>query len=230
MLTHSLGTGLEELTGTSDLGFIFAQALIPADAETALRIAHRSLDFDIRPDDPPVLSSKSHRREPIGTVSVLICIGVMPMLRLSKLTDYGTVAMVYIARDADRTHAAAELAATIGLAVPTVSKILKMLAGAKLLRSVRGAKGGYMLSRPAGEISIAELIDALEGPIGLTECSVVTGLCALEGSCSVRGNWQRINGVIRDALGQMTLADLAQPTFRPVRLGARQLPRPRALA
>jgi FeS assembly SUF system regulator len=156
------------------------------------------------------------------------------MLRLSKLTDYGTVAMAHIARESDRIHAAAELAAAIGVSVPTASKVLKMLAGANLLRSVRGAKGGYMLSRPAGEISIAELIDAMEGPIGLTECSAIAGLCALEGSCSIRTNWQRINQVIRDALGQMTLADLAQPTFKPaispVHLDARRAPRPRALA
>ena len=155
------------------------------------------------------------------------------MLRLSKLTDYGTVAMAYMAREADRPHAAAEMAAAIGVAAPTASKIMKMLARGNLLRSVRGAKGGYMLSRPAGEISIAELIEAMEGPIGLTECSAIAGLCALEGSCSIRTNWQRINRVIRDALGQMTLADLAQPTFKPavspVRLDARA-PRPRALA
>ena len=156
------------------------------------------------------------------------------MLRLSKLTDYGTVAMAHIAREADRTHPAAELAAAIGVAVPTASKILKMLAQGNLLRSVRGAKGGYMLSRPVGEISIADVIDAMEGPIGLTECSAIAGLCALEGSCSIRTNWQRINRVIRDALGQMTLADLAQPTFKPaisrVRLDARRAPRSRAAA
>jgi FeS assembly SUF system regulator len=137
------------------------------------------------------------------------------MLRLSKLTDYGTVAMAHFARHPDRIHAAAELAAAIGVAVPTASKILKILARADLLRSVRGAKGGYMLSRPAGEISVAEIIDAMEGPIGVTECSAVPGLCAQEGSCSIRGNWQRINRVIRDALDQMALAELAQPGFKP---------------
>lgn len=153
----------------------------------------------------------------------------MTMLRLSKLTDYGTVAMAHIAREPERLHAAAELAAAMGVAVPTASKILKTLARAKLLGSVRGAKGGYMLSRPAGEISIAELVDALEGPIALTECSVIAGLCALEGSCAVRANWQRINRVIREALGQMTLADLAQPTFKIDRPEPRRAPRPRAL-
>ena len=156
------------------------------------------------------------------------------MLRLSKLTDYGTVAMAQISLEPDRVHTASELATTIGVAMPTASKVLKMLAGADLLRSVRGAKGGYLLSRPADEISIAELIDAMEGPLGLTECSAIAGLCALEGSCSIRANWQRIDRVIRDALDQMTLADLAQPTFKPaisrVRLDARRAPRSRAAA
>jgi FeS assembly SUF system regulator len=154
------------------------------------------------------------------------------MLRLSKLTDYGTVAMAHIAREPDRIHAAAELAAAIGVAVPTVSKILKMLTWGNLLQSVRGPKGGYMLSRPAGEISIAEVIDAMEGPIGVTECSAIVGLCSQEGSCSVRTSWQGINRVIRNALDGVTLADLAQPSFKPhikpVHLDARLARRQRA--
>jgi len=156
------------------------------------------------------------------------------MLRLSKLTDYGTVAMAHFARHPDRIHAAAELAVSIGVAMPTASKILKMLARADLLRSVRGARGGYMLARPAGEISVAEVIDAMEGPIGVTECSAIPGLCAQEGSCSIRGNWQRINRVIHDALDQMALTELAQPAFKPafkpVNLDARRARLKRVLA
>jgi FeS assembly SUF system regulator len=156
------------------------------------------------------------------------------MLRLSKLTDYGTVAMAHIASEPDRIHAAAELAAAIAMPVPTASKILKMLANGGLLHSVRGPKGGYMLARPAVKISIAEVIDAMEGPIALTECSATTGLCSQEGSCSIEANWQRINRVIRDALVRMTLADLAQPSFRPVlhpiHLDARPARRQRASA
>lgn len=148
------------------------------------------------------------------------------MLRLSKLTDYGTVAIAHIAREPDRIHAAAELAAAIGVAVPTASKILKMLASGNLLQSVRGPKGGYMLSRPASQISVAEVIDAMEGPIGVTECSAIAGLCAQEGSCSIRTSWQTINRVIRNALDGVTLADLARPTsklpFKPVHLDARR--------
>jgi FeS assembly SUF system regulator len=151
------------------------------------------------------------------------------MLRLSKLTDYATVVMAQIAREPERIHAAAELAAAIGVAAPTVSKVLKMLTGGHLLQSVRGPKGGYMLSRPAAQISVAEVIDAMEGPIGVTECSAIAGLCAQEGSCSVRGNWQGINRVIHNALDAVTLADLAhpgfKPTIRPVHLD-RRLARP----
>lgn len=142
------------------------------------------------------------------------------MLRLSKLTDYGTVIMTHMARDPVRTYNAAELAAAIGVALPTAAKILKTLVKGGLLVSVRGAKGGYLLSRSPGDISIARIIEAMEGPIGMTECGVTAGLCAQEGYCSIRANWQRINQVIRFALDHMTLAQMAQPPYEPVNLGA----------
>ena len=138
------------------------------------------------------------------------------MLRLSKLTDYGTVIMTHMARAPERTYSAAELAAAIGVAAPTASKILKTLARGELLTSLRGARGGYMLSRPPGEISIARIIEAMEGPIGVTECSATAGLCLQEGCCSVRENWQRINQVIRHALDHMSLAEMTRPGFQPV--------------
>lgn len=142
------------------------------------------------------------------------------MLRLSKLTDYGTVIMTHMARKPERTYSAAELSAVIGVGLPTASKILKMLAREKLLVSARGAKGGYTLARPPGEISLAQVIDAMEGPVGMTECSVVVGLCLQERSCSIRANWRRINDVIKHALNDVTLADMTQPTFQPVDIGA----------
>ena len=104
-----------------------------------------------------------------------------------------------------------EVAAEAGLPLPVVSKILKALAREGLLVSHRGAKGGYSLARPASEISAAEMIAALEGPIGLTECSVHPGQCVQEASCHVREPWQRINAVVRGALGSVTLAELAAP-------------------
>ena len=142
------------------------------------------------------------------------------MLRLSKLTDYGTVVMTHMARQPARVYSAAEVATAIGVTAPTASKILKTLARENLLQSLRGAHGGYLLSRPPDEISIAEVIDAMEGPVGVTECSAAVGLCAQEGSCSLRANWQRVNQVIRRVLSDLTLADMAQPVFQPVDVGA----------
>lgn len=133
------------------------------------------------------------------------------MLRMSKLTDYGTVVMTYLARQDDKLHAASEIAADIRLAAPTVSKILKVLARAGLVISYRGAKGGYSLARRPVDISMVEIIDALEGPVALTECGSAPGLCIQEASCSIRANWQHINSAVRQALAGVTLAQMAQP-------------------
>ena len=94
------------------------------------------------------------------------------MLRLSKLTDYATVILSFMARDNTHVHAAMEIASVTGIALPTVSKILKLLVNAKVLVSTRGAKGGYALARAPEKITIAAVISALEGPIALTECSI----------------------------------------------------------
>lgn len=134
------------------------------------------------------------------------------MIRLSRISDYGIVLMAHLAGfDDGQPHAAREIAGAARLPLPVVSKILKGLARQGLLISHRGAKGGYGLARRPEEISAAEMIAALEGPIGLTECAVNPGECAQESSCGVREPWQRINSVVRDALTRVTLADLAQP-------------------
>jgi len=131
------------------------------------------------------------------------------MFRLGRLTDYGIVLMAHLAGLEGERHNAREVAADTGLPAPAVSKILKQLAREGLLVSHRGAKGGYSLARPAGAISAAEIITALEGPIGLTECTVHPGHCVQEPSCHVREPWQRINGVVREALERVTLEKLA---------------------
>ena len=142
------------------------------------------------------------------------------MLRLSKLGDYATVIMARMARDPGRHFSAAEMAGTVGIAAPTVSKLLKTLTRAGLLVSQQGSRGGYALARPPAEISLAQVIDAVEGPLGITECGVEAGLCAYEHGCQVRLNWQRVNRVIRDALEGISLGEFAQPAFRPVALRA----------
>lgn len=144
------------------------------------------------------------------------------MLRLSKLTDYGTVIMTFMARERDRVHSAQEVADQVGIALPTVSKVLKILARYELVVSTRGAKGGYLLARSANEITMAEIISAMEGgPLGLTECSSAPGACVQERHCSIRGNWQRINQVIVQALEQVSLAEMTRPVVHPIRIRER---------
>jgi FeS assembly SUF system regulator len=135
---------------------------------------------------------------------------------MSRLCDYGIVLMSHMAgfRDGE-PHNAREIAAEAGLPLPVASKLLKALARERLLESHRGAKGGFTLARPPEQISAAEMITALEGPIGLTECTVHPGECAQEASCHVREPWQRINDVVRGALADVSLADLAQPPRGP---------------
>ena len=145
------------------------------------------------------------------------------MLRLSKLTDYSTVIMAYMAREPGNVHSVAKMSAVLGVAAPTASKIMKTLARRDLVQSLRGANGGYMLSRPPEQISIADVIDAMEGPIGVTECSVVAGLCAQEAGCPIRDNWRHLNQVVRHTLGGVTLADMNQiPAASVVNGGAHQ--------
>jgi FeS assembly SUF system regulator len=133
------------------------------------------------------------------------------MLRLSKLTDYATVILSFMARDNTQVHAAMEIASATGIALPTVSKILKLLVNAKVLMSTRGAKGGYALARTPDKITIAAVISALEGPIALTECSISQQGCEQASGCEIRGNWNLINTTIHNALESVTLADMIRP-------------------
>jgi FeS assembly SUF system regulator len=131
------------------------------------------------------------------------------MLRLSKFADYGTQVMAYMARDG-AVHSASEVAAGMGMAASTISKILKMLARENLVASVLGAKGGYMLARHPKDISMVEIIHAMDGPISITECSGISA-CERESFCSTRVNWQGINYIIREALGKVSLAEMIAP-------------------
>lgn len=130
------------------------------------------------------------------------------MLRMSKLTDYGTVVLAHLASGGSRCVSAAEVAEASGIAPPTVSKLLKLLAKAELVQSTRGAHGGYRLARGPQQISAAEVIDALEGPVSITECSKSVSHCDFEPICNVGSAWQRINIAIRRALDDISLADL----------------------
>jgi FeS assembly SUF system regulator len=130
------------------------------------------------------------------------------MLRMSKLTDYGTLVLSQLAANGTDPSSAGTVAGKTHIARPTVSKLLKALTRSGLVVSTRGARGGYALARAPDEITAAEIIDALEGPVAITECSAHSGMCDLEAFCRVGSAWQRINLSIRAALQQVTLADL----------------------
>ena len=132
------------------------------------------------------------------------------MIRLSRVTDYGIVLMTELAR-LDRSAAAPELAERTRIAQPMAGKVLKTLAREGLLRSQRGAKGGYELARPASLVPVAEVIEALDGPIALTACvEVGHGECGIEASCPARSNWHRINAAMREALDGISIAEMAR--------------------
>jgi FeS assembly SUF system regulator len=131
------------------------------------------------------------------------------MLRISKLTDYGTVILAYMAAQHGRVLAAAELAERTGIALPTVSKLLKKLQRSGLVCSTRGSHGGYHLAHPAAQVTAAQILDALEGPVAITECSSQHSNCGIEASCRIGHAWQRLNGAIRQALNEVTLAQLS---------------------
>jgi len=137
------------------------------------------------------------------------------MLRISKLTDYAILLMVEMTRD-DEMLSAHALGDRIHVETPTASKVLKLLAGSGLLESYRGANGGYRVSREATDISVAEVIAAIEGPIAMTECSVEEGLCSQEESCDLRSNWQRISLAVAQALRDVSLAEMSAPLERKV--------------
>jgi FeS assembly SUF system regulator len=131
------------------------------------------------------------------------------MLRISKLTDYATVILAALAQDPERVQTATALAEHTRVAAPTVSKLLKQLQRAGLVTSTRGLHGGYQLSRPAAQISAATILDALEGPLALTDCAAGHGHCCIEETCRVGRAWQRLNSAIRRSLHEVTLAQLA---------------------
>jgi len=140
------------------------------------------------------------------------------MLRISRLTDYATVLLASLASEPQRVQTAASLAEQTRIAAPTVSKLLLQRAG--LVTSTRGLHGGYQLARPAAEISAAGILDALEGPVALTDCSAGHGQCEIEQNCRVGRVWQRLNLAIRRALYDVSLAQLAGLDAPPARLPA----------
>jgi len=132
------------------------------------------------------------------------------MLRISKLTDYGVVLVTHLAT-CEGAHSVKVLARETGLPAPTTSKVLKRLSRAELVQSVQGPRGGYLLSRNPDEVSVLDVIDAMEGPVALTQCvqDEPNTECAHEGSCGVESGWRLINQTIRSALAEISLAEIS---------------------
>ena len=136
------------------------------------------------------------------------------MLRVTKLTDYATVVMTVLAARQGAVLSSAELAELAdraGLEATTVSKLLKPLAQAGLVDGLRGVHGGYRLARPAEAIGLIDIVEAMEGPLAITECSQHHNQCGIAHQCGVRSNWRLINDVVADALRNVTLAQMLRP-------------------
>jgi FeS assembly SUF system regulator len=128
-------------------------------------------------------------------------------MRLSNMADYGVVVMSAAARHCGSVRVSAtDLASETGIALPTVQKLVSIMGKAGLLRSARGTGGGIQLARPAAAISLADIIEAVEGPIAMTAC-VDTGshTCAMEGTCRVQPHWAVVNNAVRGALADINL-------------------------
>lgn len=152
------------------------------------------------------------------------------MIRLTKQADYGILLMTQFARaGASGLFSTSDLAARTGLSVPMVNKTLKLLQRGKLLTSVRGVNGGYQLGRGANAITLEEIIEAVDGPIALTECHEHTGgtECGISASCPTRVNWGVINNAIRDSLAGVTLLQMVHPLFGSGKMRSRE---PQAVA
>ena len=140
------------------------------------------------------------------------------MIRLNALTDYAVVILAQMTRDPAKLVTATQLAEETAVPAPTVSKVLKELAREGVLTSHRGVNGGYVLAGSPEDITVLQIVRALEGPVALTSC--VDGSvndCDVESLCPMRGNWEKVNMAVRSALGSVTLADMAVPalTFDP---------------
>nr|WP_246505482.1 SUF system Fe-S cluster assembly regulator [Coralloluteibacterium stylophorae] len=132
-------------------------------------------------------------------------------MRVTKLTDYATVVLTVLAARPDAVHSAGELAEHAGLEATTVAKVLRPLSQAGLVTGIRGAAGGYRLARPATAISLIEIVEAVEGPLAITECAEHGGRCDIAERCGARASWRRINDVLAETLRGMSLADMLDP-------------------
>ena len=127
------------------------------------------------------------------------------MLRITRLTDYGFILLAKMCEDESLLQNAKDMSEELDIPLPTVSKVLKLLVQGNLLESQQGSQGGYHLSKPAKEISAAEIIEVLEGPVSMTACCVTDGC---DRNCAVSNSWQKVNAVIVNELKSVSLAEM----------------------
>ena len=127
------------------------------------------------------------------------------MLRITRLTDYGFILLAKMCEDESSLQNAKDMSEELDIPLPTVSKVLKLLVQGNLLESQQGSQGGYHLSKPAKEISAAEIIEVLEGPVSMTAWCVTDGC---DRNCAVSNSWQKVNAVIVNELKSVSLADM----------------------
>ena len=136
------------------------------------------------------------------------------MIRLTNLADYAVILMCEMSH-ADSRMSAQDLASSTGIPLPTVSKILNLLSRGDLLKSHRGIKGGFALTKSAEDINVADIIEAIDGPIALTSCAETEKSCdcGFDDVCSLRPRWQLISGAVRSALEDVSLKEIAEPAL-----------------
>ena len=138
------------------------------------------------------------------------------MLKVSRLADYAIAIMCALANEKNNISAN-ELAEQVGIAPATVSKLLKQLAKAQLVNSLRGASGGYQLAKAPEAVSLCDVMAAIDGPVALTECATMSNDCARKLCCNMQDNWQVINGLVNDVLQQFSIQDMMKPIKGKVR-------------
>lgn len=133
------------------------------------------------------------------------------MMKISKITDYAVVALTAMVDGNDQPISAASLSEKTKLPEPTIAKVLKLLAKSGLINSVRGANGGYTMVGTIEDISIADVIVAIEGPVAITSCVDENDqTCDFSTHCTINGRWTAVNNAIKETLDEISLADMVQ--------------------
>ncbi len=130
------------------------------------------------------------------------------MLKISKLADYAMMLMCDLADDGEKVQSATQLSLQSGIPLPTASKVLKQLSDVALVKAVRGVQGGYLLAKPSAEISVADVIQAIDGYFALTECSLPSNNCLLTRQCTMRTGWQYLNVKVCNLLSSISITDM----------------------